>query len=190
MNLPRFNAAPLLIAVLCVLLLGSCGTLTGPISEDYGKRTLGTVWDDQMVESRGISLIRNESPELKEAHINITSFNGTVLVSGQVPSEAAKTAAAAAIQNLRKVKKIHNELEVAGPTSTMARANDSYLTAKVKTALLLNGDTEALRIKVVTENNVVYLLGLVTRAESDAVVETARSVFGVQKIVKAFEYIN
>ena len=176
--------------LLLVLALQGCSTVTGPTSEDYGKRTLGTVWDDQMIESRGKANIRAGDEQLKKAHINITAFNGWVLLTGQVPSGELKNAAGNAISDLRKVRKVHNELEVAGPTSMMARTNDSWLTTKVKAALLSSTDTEGTRVKVVTENGVVFLMGLLTRSEAEAAVEKTRKVFGVQKIIKVLEYIN
>ena len=172
------------------LILQGCSSVTGPTSEDYGKRTLGTVLDDQGIESRGKANIRTAHEKLKKAHINITSFNGMVLLTGQVESDEIKSIAAASIKDLRKVRTVHNELEVAGPTSMMARTNDSWLSTKVKTALLSSSKTEGGRIKVVTENSVVYLMGLLTRSEAEAAVEKTRKVFGVQKIVKVFEYIN
>ena len=91
---------------------------------------------------------------------------------------------------MRKVRTVHNELEIAGPTTMMARTNDAWLTTKVKTVLITNPETDAGRVKVVTENGVVYLMGLLSRTESEAAVEKTRQVFGVQKIVKIFEYIN
>ena len=179
-----------LMGLILLALLQGCASVTGPVSEDYGKRTLGTVWDDQMIESRGSANIRAANAELGEAHLNVTSFNGMVLLTGQVPSEAVKQAAGAAVKDLRKVRTVHNELEIAGPTSMMARTNDAWLTTKVKTALFTGEDTETGRVKVVTENGIVYLMGLLSRTEADAAVETTRQVFGVQKIVKVFEYIN
>mgnify|MGYP001599897436 CR=1 FL=1 len=173
-----------------LLVLPACSTVNGPTSENYGKRTLGTVWDDQMIESRGKANIRAANEQLKKAHVNITAFNGMVLLTGQVASDEIKSTAAASIKDLRKVRTVHNELEVAGPTSMMARTNDSWLTTKVKAALLSSNDTEGNRVKVVTENGVVYLMGLLTRTEAEAAVEKTRTVFGVQKIVKVFEYIN
>jgi osmotically-inducible protein OsmY len=179
-----------LMGLILLALLQGCASVTGPVSEDYGKRTLGTVWDDQMIESRGSANIRAANAELGEAHLSVTSFNGMVLLTGQVPSEAVKQAAGAAVKDLRKVRTVHNELEIAGPTSMMARTNDAWLTTKVKTALFAGEDTETGRVKVVTENGIVYLMGLLSRTEADAAVETTRQVFGVQKIVKVFEYIN
>jgi osmotically-inducible protein OsmY len=94
------------------------------------------------------------------------------------------------VHDLRGVRKVHNELQISGPTSMVSRSNDAWLVTKIKTAMFVNDETDALRIKVVTENGVVYLLGLLTRDEADKAVEVSRSVYGVQKIVKVFEYIN
>ena len=179
-----------LIVLALLATLHGCASVSGPTSEDYGSRTLGTDWDDQMIESRGKAVIRAAKPELQDAHLGVTSFNGMVLLTGQVPSEETKQAATTAIKDMRKVRTVHNELEVAGPTTMMARTNDAWLTTKVKTVLITNEETDASRVKVVTENGVVYLMGLLSRAESEAAVERTKQVFGVQKIVKIFEYIN
>lgn len=171
------------------LLLSGC-SLFMPANENYGKRTFGTVWDDQMTESRGMEILRNASPDLKQAHIGITSFNGIVLLTGQVPSEAARKLAGDKIAALPNVKTVHNELQIAGPTSLLARSNDSWLTAKVKTDMLASKKVSGNRIKVVTEDGVVYLMGLLSHHEAKAAVDVARQVYGVQKIVTAFEYID
>lgn len=175
--------------LVALLVLQGCSAIL-PASEDYGKRTLGTVWDDQMTESRAKRLIREAHPDLAEAHFGVTSFNGIVLITGQVPSPEAKAIASEKVAQLRKVKLVHNEMEVAGPTSLLARSNDTWLTTKVKTALLASDEVAGNRIKVVTEDGVVYLLGLLTRDEADVAVDVARRVYGVQKIIKVFEYIN
>lgn len=88
------------------------------------------------------------------------------------------------------MRKIHNELEIAGPTSTIVRTNDVYLTSRVKLQLLADENAPGSRIKVVTENGVVYLMGLLKRSEADTAVAIVRSVPGVRKIVKVFEYID
>ena len=184
--MPKTNPC---VAILFTLVLAGCSTAV-PLTDDRGKRTLGTSIDDVMVESRASSNIKSVNEQLSKANIEVTSFNGVVLLTGQVPSEDAKRQAEEAIDGVRNVRKVHNELEVAGPTSIPSRLNDSYLSTKVKTALLTDGDAEGSRTKVVTENGVVYLMGLLTRDEADAAVQRAREVFGVQKIVKMFEYIN
>jgi osmotically-inducible protein OsmY len=94
------------------------------------------------------------------------------------------------VKNMRKVRTVHNELEVAGPTSMVARSNDSWLTTKIKSKMALSSAVDANRFKIVTENGVVYMMGLVTRDEASAAVDLTRQVYGVQKIVKVFEYLN
>lgn len=178
---------PFLPLIAVCLLLQSC-IFWGP--EDRGKRTLGTRIDDQRTESLATKNIRNAHTQLEDAHFDVTSFNGIVLVTGQVPSEEAKTIAGDVVESLRNVKAVHNELKIAGPTSFVARTNDNWLTTKVKSVMAFSDQADANRIKVVTEDGVVYLMGLVTRGEAEAAVKLTRDIYGVQKIVKVFEYIN
>lgn len=178
-----------LFLVLALLSLGGCA-LVMPANQDYGKRSFGTVWDDQVNESHGMKVLREASPELEHAHLGITSFNGIVLLTGQVPSEEAKKTAGEKMASLSNVKKVYNELQIAGPISLLARTNDSWLTAKVKTDLLADKRVSGNRIKVVTENGVVYLMGLLSHNEAKLAVEVVRHAYGVQKIVTAFEYID
>ncbi len=177
-------------AFLCmVFALGSCSAF-GPKSDDFGKRTLGTRMDDGRIKSLAKRNIRAAHPDLDKAHLGVASFNSTLLIVGQVPSDEMINLASKAVEGMRNVAQVHNELEVAGPTSLLARTNDGWLTTKIKTSMAASSMTDANRIKVVTENGVVYLLGLLTRDEADAAVALTRKTFGVQKIVKVFEYIN
>lgn len=152
--------------------------------------SISDAFDDRRNESLAGRIIRDANPALKDAHININSLDGILLITGQVPSPELISLVTEKIQPLRNVRKVHNELVVAGNTSLISRTNDSWLTTKVKSALSNNQDTDATRIKVVTENEVVYLMGLLTRAEADAAVAVTRDVQGIQKIVKLFEYMN
>jgi osmotically-inducible protein OsmY len=178
-----------LVWLLSLLALAGCSTVLPP-SEDYAKRSFGTVWDDQMTESRALRLIRDADSEFKDAHINVTCFDSVVLITGQVSSDDLKKTAADTVAGLKHAKTVHNELQVAGPTSLVARTNDSWLTTKVKTSMFIDDKIEGSRIKVVTEDGIVYLMGLLTRNERDLAVDRARQVYGVQKIVKVFEYLN
>ncbi len=178
-----------LIPCFALLILQSC-SLIGPRSDDAGKRTLGTRLDDSRTESLAKRNIRAAHPELQDAHFDVTSFNGIVLITGQVPSQEAIDIASKLVADMRNIQQVHNELEIAGPTSMLARTNDSWLTTKIKTTMAGSSSTDAIRIKVVTENGVVYLMGLLTREEAQAAVELTRKIYGVQKIVKVFEYLN
>jgi len=180
---------PILTFITVLILLQGCSVF-GPRSDDVGKRTLGTTLDDQRSESIAKRNIRAANPELEKAHISVVSFNGILLIVGQVPSQELITTVSEAVKGMRNVKQVHNELQVSGPTSLIARTNDTWLTTKVKSSMIAASETDAHRIKVVTENGVVYLLGLLTREEAEAAVELTRKKYGVQKIVKVFEYIN
>jgi len=184
-----------LISTLCLIgTLSGCASLISatreePIQEDSGKRTLGAYVEDELIENKTLVNINKGSKTVNSAHIGVTSYNGIVLLTGQVPSEAAKTEAEQIAMQTRKVRKIHNELEIAGPTSGIVRTNDAYLTSRIKLQLLATENIDGGRIKVVTENSSVYLMGLVTEQEANLAISIIRTVPGVQRIVKVFEYI-
>jgi osmotically-inducible protein OsmY len=120
-------------------------------------------------------------------------MNGVVLMVGQAPTESLRQQAQNIVGGVEKVRHVHNELVIAAPTSLTARSNDTLITAKVKTSLFgIKGlpDYDPTRTKVVTEDGVVYLMGLLYRNEADAVSERARQVGGVEKVVKLFEYLD
>jgi osmotically-inducible protein OsmY len=159
------------------------------LSDDPRVRTPGVMIDDQVVETTVKRAIWNSDPRFNASHLVAVSYNGLLLLAGQVESEELRAKAEAIAKEHDKVRKVHNELEIGGPTSMVARANDSWLTTKVKSRMLADAEVAARKVKVVTENGTVYLMGLLPREEADLAVEVARSVYGVQKIVKVFEYI-
>ncbi|MET4161516.1 osmotically-inducible protein OsmY [Marinobacterium sp. MBR-111] len=161
-----------------------------PIRENQDSRTLGSYLEDEAIETKTLVNISKGSQPLAQSHINVVSYNGQILLVGQVPNEQVKQEAERVASQVRHVRKIHNELEIAGPTSTIVRSNDVYLTSRIKVQMLADKSIEGNRIKVVTENGVVYLMGLVRRDEADRAVDITRSVTGVRKIVKVFEYIG
>ena len=152
--------------------------------------SVGEAFDDSRNESLAKKRIRDALPGLAEANISVTSFDGVLLLTGQVSSTDLIPIASAQLETLRNVRKVYNELTVAGKTSLLSRTNDGWLTTKVKSAFSTAESSDTTRIKVVTENSVVYLMGLLTRAEADAAANIARDIQGVQKVVKVFEYIN
>jgi osmotically-inducible protein OsmY len=163
---------------------------TKPTLENKGTRTLGTLYNDQLIESTTKSEILNSSVLFESANVNIVSVNGIVLLVGQVPSEDTKIIAGGVARRMTNVRKVHNELLVSGPASLIVRSNDTLITTKVKTRMVSQESFPAGRVKVVTENGVVYLMGLVTRAEADWAVGIASNASGIQRIVKVFEYID
>ncbi len=159
----------------------------------HDRRTAGTVLEDQSIELKALARLR-EDPEIRDqAHINVTSYNLIVLLTGETPTEAMRHRAAEIVRGIDRVRQVHNELRVAAPSSMMSRSSDTLITAKVKTALFGVKGVEGFdptRVKVVTENGTVYLMGLVRRVEADAAAEAARTVSGVQRVVKLFEYLD
>jgi len=151
------------------------------------RRQTEVMFSDQRIEFSAGSRI---DEALKgQGHINVTSYNYTVLLTGEVPTAQAKADAEKAALEVQNVKTVVNELQIAGTSSTASRSNDAYITSKVKGNFLGNEKFRPTDIKVVTEASVVYLLGLVTREEADAATEIARGTGGVQKVVRVFEYV-
>lgn len=125
----------------------------------------------------------------ENAHVNVTSYNRNVLLTGEVPEVSAKTKAENLTKEITNTRAITNEITVGQKSSIGSRANDAYLTSKIKTKFVTESKFSANLVKVVTENSVVYLLGIVTKAEADDAVEIARTTDGVTQVVKVFEYL-
>lgn len=173
-------------------LLQACSNLISattdePFEEQPAERSAGGFIDDEIIETKALVNIDKSSEQLAQSHIVVVSFNGTVLLAGQVGSEELRQAAAQAVSKLN-VRRVHNEITVSGDTSMVARSNDTWITSKIKSKVLVNGDIDGSSIKVVTENGVVYLMGLVSKQEAEAITEIARTTAGVQKVVRIFEY--
>ncbi|MFY1664886.1 BON domain-containing protein [Pseudomonas sp. Pseu.R1] len=185
-----------LLALTLCLGIGGCSSVVNasreaPIDDDRGTRTLGSKIDDSLIETKVAVNIAKASPDLdSNSHIVVTSFNGVVLLAGQTPRADLKQLAEQTASQVQKVKKVSNELQVIEPSSYLARSNDSWLTSKIKTEMLTDSAIPGSRIKVVTENGIVYLMGLLTQAEANRATNLVQGVSGVQKIVKLFEYID
>jgi osmotically-inducible protein OsmY len=192
MNPTRLGLAAL---TLCLAVSGCSSVLTAtrdkPIDDDRGTRTLGSKIDDSLIETKVAVNVAKASPDLDQgSHIVVTSYNGVVLLAGQTPRADLKAMAEQAAASVQRVKKVENELQVIQPSSLLARSNDAVLTTKIKTQMFTDNAIPGSRIKVVTENGIVYLLGLVTQQEAARATNLVQGVSGVQKIVKLFEYID
>ncbi|NKC16150.1 MAG: BON domain-containing protein [Gammaproteobacteria bacterium] len=177
-------------ALLGAMLLTGCATQPSQQSTILDRRTPGTVIDDELIEIRGVQAFFQDKAINEQTHINVTSYNGIILLSGEAPTEALKQRATTLVSNIEKVRQVYNEVRAAAPSTLGVRGSDAYLSAKVKTALFAHGNVPAHLIKVVTENSTVFLMGLTTRAEADAATNVARKIGGVQRVVKLFEYIR
>jgi osmotically-inducible protein OsmY len=187
----------LLVFSLAAGLGGCAGVVIGGAAAGatvaHDRRTSGAMYDDEVIELNAGSAIRQNKELADRIHINITSYNKIVLLTGEAPTEDLRRQAEEAVRGVSKVRRIYNEMTVAAPSSMMSRSSDTVITGSVKTALLGIEDHEgfdALHVKVVTENGTVYLMGLVTREEGNAAAEAARQVSGVQRVVKLFEYVD
>lgn len=153
------------------------------------RRTVAAQTEDKEIDVRGEKNIGDRFGD--KVHINVTSYNRNVLLTGEAPDEATRAAIESIVREVPNVRGVVNEIQIAGVSSYTARGNDSYLTSKVKARIVDSGGiVSANQVKVVTEANVVYLLGLLTHKEADAAVEITRTTGGVQKVVRVFEYVE
>jgi osmotically-inducible protein OsmY len=154
----------------------------------YDRRTSGAQVDDEAIELRGASALRQTVGE--RGHVNITSYNRQVLLTGEVPNEQMKQAAEQAVARVDAVKGIVNDLAVMPNTTLAQRSNDTLITGKVKASLLDDRSLSVGAFKVVTERSVVYLMGRVTQREADRATQLTRNIGGVQRVVRIFEIIT
>jgi osmotically-inducible protein OsmY len=178
---------PLLLLHGCApLVIGGAAATGFAVSED--RRTVGTMTEDTAIESKASSRIGDG---LKgSVHVNITSYNGIVLLTGEVPDAKAKDQAGRIAQAVEKVRSVYNELAVGPVTPLSVRTNDTVTTSKVKARFVDGQKFNPLHVKVVTENGVVYLLGIVKKQEANDATELARTTSGVRKVVRIFEYLD
>jgi len=181
-------------ALLSVLLLGGCveaivvgGVATGVVMA-ADRRNAEVVAGDERVELTALSRIGDRFGD--KVHVNATSFNYNVLLTGEVPDANTKSEIEKVVLGVPQVKSVVNELQVGALSSMSARGNDTYLTGKVKSSFVTENKFQVNYVKVVTEASVVYLLGMVTRKEADDATAIARSTSGVSKVVRVFEYLN
>ena len=174
-------------------LLGACaplivgGAVVGGSMVAIDRRTTGAQVEDQAIELKAAGRAR-ELATL--GHINVTSYNRMVLVTGEVPTEEDRARVEDAMTRMENVRSVVNELQVAGNSSLGQRSNDAILAGKVKASFVDAKDLQAQALKVTTERGVVYLMGRVTEREATRAADVARSVPGVQKVVRVFEVIS
>lgn len=177
---------PFLVGCVPMFAVGTAAGTGTYISED--RRTSGMFIEDEGIELKGARRIYQQFGD--KVHINITSYNRMVLLTGESPTETIKADIEKLIMGVDNVRKIFNEIAVAGNTSLASRSNDTLITSKVKTRFLTERKFQLNHVKIVTENEVVYLLGVVTRQEGDNAAQIASATSGVKKVVKVFEYLN
>lgn len=179
-------AATLALSACAPLLVGGAALSGALMYSD--RRTSGAQVEDQAIEFKAGPKIRSVLGE--RGHINVTSYNRMVLITGEVPADADRATVEQAVASIENVRSTVNETAVMGAASLTARSNDSIISGKVKAALVDDGEIQATAIKVVTERAVVYLMGRVTEREAAKAAQVASAVSGVSKVVRVFETIT
>lgn len=152
------------------------------------RRTSGAYIDDEAIELKASNRISAEFKD--QVHVNVTSYNRSVLLTGEVPSAAAKNRVEQITRGVENVRSISDELAIMGNSSFESRSNDVLITTKIKAQFLNSNTVPANVVKVVTERGVVYLLGIVSHKEGDAAAQMASTTSGVSQVVKLFEYTD
>ena len=181
-----------LIALACIaasgcvpLVVGAAVGGTALVATD--RRSVGAQADDEGIE---LKYAQSRSNRFGDAvHVNVTSYNGILLLTGEVPDAATKAALAELARTTDRVRRVHDEIAVRPPTPMSERTNDTYITSKVKARFVEQNKFSATHVKVVTERGIVYLMGLVRPDEADAAAQVAASTSGVARVVKLFEPI-
>jgi len=184
-----------LVAIMISLLVSGCGVIVVTtatvlaIDVARDRRGASVYWDDNKTEIRLGNLIGKQK-QIQNEHVNITVYNGVALLTGEVPDQRDIDDIIDLVKADEGTSQVINRLELAGKTNMNSRANDGWLTTKVKTAIAGSDFSDSTRIKVVTERANVYLMGLVKPAEAQVAVDAARGVTGVVRVIKVFEYVE
>mgnify|MGYP003384585477 CR=1 FL=1 len=185
----KLSAALAIIAVLqgCAAVAVVAVTTGASVATD--RRTIGKQIDDQSIEVEAYNeIVKNKSLN-ENTNLHIVSVNGSVLIIGQAPNTYLRDQAIKIVNNISEVVRIHNQVRIGNLTSITTQTNDVWLTSKVKSALFASDKVNGNKIKVITENAEVFLMGLVTKEEAEHAIEITRNISGVNRVYKAFEYL-
>jgi len=173
----------------CIFVVGAAAGAAG-VAVVYDHRKLEKVLQDQKLANLASDKIKSIRELNENTHISVTCFNQVVLLTGEANSSELRQEAEDVVKSISGINHVYNEVTVKGPSSTLTRASDSWITAKIKTQMLATKGLQSGTIKVVTENGSVYLMGVVNQHQANIAVEIARSVAGVQRVVKIFQYTD
>lgn len=187
------RVSALLLLLPLTFVLSGCpavivGGAAGGVIAAEDRRTVGTMTEDQGIEMRTNSRISERHPD--RVHVNVTSYNRMVLLTGEAPNDQVRGDIERIARTVDNVRGVTNEISIGAPTSMSTRANDSYITSKVKARFVDAQRFNAVHVKVVTENQIAYLLGLVKRQEAKDAIDITRTTEGVKKVVTVFEYLD
>ena len=183
------SLVPLLFSGCAAVVIGGVAAgATATVAHD--RRTTGVFVEDESIEQKALKSFSADKEIKDSSHINVTSYNTVVLITGETPNEDIRNRVVNIVREIPKVTHVYNELTIAAPSSWTSRSSDSLITSKVKTNLLTVKDFDGTRVKVVTDKGVVYLMGILTRPEADIATGEAQRTGGVQKVVTLFQYID
>lgn len=185
---------PFIFAASLGLLLSACAE--SPARDKFtpapssGKRSLGEFVDDEKLQAVVYSNINKSAMDFSETHIRVHSFKGIVLLTGEIPDEELKHEAGRIAQSVNGVRQIHNELQLKSNSTFFARSNDNALEAKIRVKMLASRDIEGSKVRVVVEDRVVYLMGMLTREETKVATDIAANTSGIERVVRAIDYLD
>lgn len=194
-NLLHIKQTKLAAIVLMLCTLQGCAAvavvaITTGASMATDRRSIGNQIDDQSIEVEAYNEITKNKPLNDKTNLHVISVNGSVLIIGQAPTTHLRDQAIKIINAIRGVVRIHNQIRIGNVTSVTTQTNDVWLTSKVKTALFSSDAVNGNDIKVITENAEVFLMGIVSKKEADAAINVTRNISGVNRVFKAFEYVQ
>lgn len=189
------NALVVAAVVASTTLLAGCpavivgGAAAGGLTA-HDRRPYETQMDDENIEQKANARFNAEKTINDECHVSTTSYNHLVLLAGQCPTDALRKQVETVAREVPNIRRIQNEIRLLGPRSTLTASSDAWITSKVKSYMIAEKGFDSTRIKVVTENGEVFLMGLVTKVEGERAITIARNVSGVQRVVPVFEYVE
>ncbi|MFI4937986.1 MAG: BON domain-containing protein [Candidatus Berkiellales bacterium] len=176
---------------LCGMLYG-CGAIVAGtavsgavIGQD--RRAASTIVYDKSIQFKAKEVVADVSEGNVKVHVSPVAYNNSVLLVGQVPNKKMRSEIEKEVRRISKVRRVHNEITVGAPPSSLIRASDSWITTKIKSEMAVTQDMNPTRVKVITEDSIVYLMGIVKGEEDEIAVDIARHTKGVKKVVKIFE---
>jgi osmotically-inducible protein OsmY len=182
----------LCISIILGLLPGCAAVVAGGAASSVmmaqDRRTTGTIVEDKSIQLKCMHAIQDVAAEDPNTRVAAVSYNNRVLLIGQAPNRKIRNDIEQSVKKIAKVKQLHNEVQLNSPTSILTRSNDSWITTKIKGEMAVTKEFNPTRVKVVTEDGIVYLMGIVKKEEESIAVDIARHVKGVKKVVKIFEY--
>ena len=195
LNAVKFRQA-VIIATISLGGLSSCitalvaGAAIATIDIIHDRRTAGEYVDDNTIELSAQNILVSSKTLRAGAHVKPVSWNGILLITGEINSQTNKQEITNRLSAITGVRQLVDETTITGKTALLARTNDAWITTKVKSQLLLKTGLDANRVKVITSRGSVYLMGIVTQTEANTATASARSVKGVARVIKIFEYIE